>query len=162
MSSDYDRESLGRVGLAVLAVVAYVCVVAGCGGSAYDHARTTVATTTRAVAAADAVAAGVIADRIESADTAEELAREERRSERVVRAFVSVHAVLLSADAALDAWAAGSAEEGSYLDAVACALPALLALADALAEYELERVAEPLRMAVGALGALVGGECRAP
>jgi len=80
-----------------------------------------------------------------------------------VRAFVSVHAALTATDAALDAWAAGSAEEGTYLDAVACTLPAVLALADALTEYGVgDTVTEPLRVAVGLLSGFLGGECRAP
>ena len=163
MHTDHDRESLGRVALAILAVVAYVCIVAGCGGSAYDRARTTVATTARVVAAADAVAADVVRERIESAETPEQLEREDRRAERVTRAFVTTHAALLAADSALDAWAAGSADEGSWLDAVSCALPALMGLADVLAEYGVsEAVTEPLRMAVGALSGFLGGECRAP
>jgi len=156
------RESLGRVGFVILALAAHAALTS-CGGSALDDARATVATTARVAAAADAVAAGVIAERIEAADTLDELALEERHAGKVVRAFVSVHAALTATDAALDAWAAGSAEEGTYLDAVACTLPAVLALADALTEYGVgDTVTEPLRVAVGLLSGFLGGECRAP
>jgi len=156
------RESLGRVGLCILALAAHAALTS-CGGSALDTARSTVATSARVVAAADSVAASVIAERIEAADTLDELALEERHAGKVVRAFVSVHAALTATDAALDAWAAGSAEEGTYLDAVACTLPAVLALADALTEYGVgDTVTEPLRVAVGLLSGFLGGECRAP
>lgn len=163
--SDYDQQSLGRVGLAILAVVAYVALVAGCGGSAYDRARTTVATTASAVAAADSVAASVITQRMEAAETADELEAVNARATKVTRAFVTVHASLLAADSALDAWAAGSAEEGTWLQAVACTLPSLLALADVLEEFGTpDAVVYGIRAAVGALSVFVGGECpaRAP
>lgn len=153
---------MGRIGFIILALVAHTALTS-CGGSAYDNARSTVATSARVVAAADSLAADVIAERIAATESEAELVREERRAGKVVRAFVSVHAVLVSADAALDAWQAGSAEEGTWLDAVACALPAVLALVDALAEYGLpETVTEPLRMATGFLSGFLGGECRAP
>jgi len=157
-----ERESAGRVALAALAIVAAVALTS-CGGAPYDNARSTVATAARVAAAADSIAADVIAERIAATQSEAELVREERRAARVVRAFVSVHAVLVSADAALDAWAAGSAEEGTWLDAVSCALPAVLALVDALDEYGLpETVTEPMRMATAVLSGFLGGECRAP
>jgi len=157
-----DRESAGRCALAALAIIAAVALTS-CGGSTMDRARSTVATSARVVAAADSIAADVIQERIAATGSEAELVREERRAAKVVRAFVSVHAVLVSADAALDAWHAGSAEEGTWLDAVSCALPAVLALVDALDEYGLpETVAEPLRMATAVLSGFLGGECRSP
>ena len=156
------RESLGRVGFVILALAAHAALTS-CGGSALDDARATVATTARVAAAADAVAAGVIAERIEAADTLDDLALEERRAGRVVRAFVSVHAALTATDAALDAWATGAAEESTWRDAIACLLPALLGLVDALEAFGLgDAVTEPLRVAVGLLSGFLGGECRAP
>lgn len=165
MQSDYDRESLGRVALGTLAIIAYVALVAGCGGSALDRARSTVAGTAAAVAAADATAADIITQRMDAAETAEELEAVNARATKVTRAFTSVHASLLAADSALDAWAAGSAEEGTWLQAVACALPSLLALADILEEFGApEAVVYGIRAAVGGLSVFVGGECpaRAP
>jgi hypothetical protein len=157
-----DRESAGRCALAALAIVAAVALTS-CGGSAMDRARSTISTSARVVAAADSLAADVISERIAAAESEADLVREERRAAKVVRAFVSVHAVLVSADAALDAWAAGSAEEGTWLSAVSCALPAVLALVEALDEYGLpEAVTEPLRMATAVLSQFLGGECRAP
>lgn len=50
-----DRESAGRYAFAVLAIVAAVALTS-CGGSAYDNARSTVATSARVVAAADSIA----------------------------------------------------------------------------------------------------------
>jgi hypothetical protein len=160
---NHERESAGRAALAVLAVVAWVALVGACGGSSLDRARTTVATTARVVAAADTVAAGIVAERMDAAETEAELERERERADRVVRALVTVHASLLAADSALDAVAVGAAEESSWLDAAACVLPALLGLVDALEAWDVgESVTDPLRAAVGLLSAVMGGECRAP
>lgn len=156
----HDRESLGRIGLVILALVAHTALT-GCGATALDRGRTAIATTARAVAAADSVAADVIERRFAAVETPEQLERERERAERVVRAFVSVHAALLAADAALDAWEAGAGDEGSWLRAVACALPALLALADALESYDAPEVADGIRAAVGGLSILMGEECHA-
>lgn len=153
-----DRESLGRVGLVVLALVAHAALTS-CGGSAMDRARSTTAIAATALAAADGVASGIIAQRFEDADTLEELETEERRAERIVRAFVSAHVALLAVDASIDA--AEAAKSSGALDAVACALPAIMALADALDAYGAERAGELVRSAVGALSIIVGGECPA-
>lgn len=153
-----DRESSGRVALCALAVIAYAAL-AGCGSTPYERARSTVASTAVAVAAADSVAADAIERRLEAVETEADLVREAARAQRVVRAFVSVHAALLSADAALDAWQAGVGDDGSWAASVACALPSLLALADALDAFELEAVADGVRAAVGAMSVFVGGEC---
>jgi hypothetical protein len=159
----HERESSGRVALCVLAVVAYAALVGACGGSSMDRARTTVATVARVTAAADTVAAGIVADRMDATETEAELERERDRADRVVRAFVSVHLALTAADSALDAVAVGAAEESSWLDAAACVLPALLGLVDALEAWDVgESVTDPLRAAVGLLSAVMGGECRAP
>lgn len=159
----HERESAGRVALCVLAVCAWVALVGACGGSSMDRARTTVATAARVVAAADTVAAGIVAERMDATETEAELERERNRADRVVRGFVSVHLALTAADSALDAVAVGAAEESSWLDAAACVLPALLGLVDALEAWDVgESVTDPLRAAVGLLSAVMGGECRAP
>jgi hypothetical protein len=154
-----ERESAGRCALAALAIVAAVALTS-CGGSALDNARSTVATSARVVAAADALAADVIAERIEATESEAELVREERRAARVVRAFTGVHVALLAADSTLDAVATGSLEESTWRDTVACLVPALLGLVDALEGYGLgEQYTEPIRFAVGALSVFLGGSC---
>jgi hypothetical protein len=163
MRSDHERESAGRAALAVLAVVAWVALVGACGGSSMDRARTTVATTARVVAAADTVASGIVAERMDATETEAELEAERERADRVVRAFVSVHLALTAADSALDAVEVGAAEESAWSDAVACLLPPLLELVDVLAAFGVpESVTEPLRMAVGLASGFLGGECQAP
>jgi len=158
----HERESAGRVALAVLAIAAYA-VLSGCGASALDRGRTVVSSTARVVAAADTVAAGVVAERMDAAETEAALERERVRADRVVRAFVSVHLALTAADATLDAVESGAAEESTWLDAAACLLPPLLELADVLAAFGLpETVTEPLRAAVGFASAVTGGTCEAP
>ena len=157
---NHERESAGRVALTILAVIAWVALVGSCGGTPYERARSTVATTARVVAAADTVAADIVAERMDATETEAELVRERERADRVVRALVTVHASLLAADSALDAVAVGAAEESSWLDAAACVLPALLGLVDALEAWDVgESVTEPLRMAVGLLSAVMGGAC---
>jgi hypothetical protein len=158
----HERESQGRVALAVLAIAAYA-VLSGCGASALDRGRTVVAGTARVVAAADTVAADIVAERMDATETEEQLEAERVRAERVVRAFVTTHLALTAADSALDAVEAGAAEESTWQDAVACLLPTLLGLADVLAAFGLpESVTEPLRVAVGLASGFLGGECRAP
>lgn len=158
----HERESTARAALAALAIAAYA-VLSGCGASALDRGRTVVAGTARVVAAADTVAAGIVAERMDATETAEQLERERERADRVVRAFVSVHLALTAADSALDAVEAGAADEGTWLDAVACMLSPLLELADVLAAFGVpESVTEPLRAAVGLASGFLGGECRAP
>jgi hypothetical protein len=158
----HERESQGRAALAVLAIAAYA-VLSGCGASALDRGRTVVSGTARVVAAADTVAAGIVAERMDSAETEEQLEAERVRADRVVRAFVTTHLALTAADSALDAVEAGAAEESAWQDAVACLLPPLLELADVLAAFGVpESVTEPLRAAVGLASGFLGGECRAP
>ena len=154
-----DRESAGRCALAALAIIAAVAL-ASCGGSALDNARATLSTTARVAAAADSLAANVIQERVAATESEAELVREERRAARVVRAFTGVHAALLAADSTLDAVATGSLEESTWRDTVACLVPALLGLADALEGYGLgEQYTEPIRFAVGALSVFLGGAC---
>lgn len=158
----HERESAGRVALAVLAIAAYA-VLSGCGASALDRGRTVVAGTARVVAAADTVAASLVAERMDAAQTEDQLEAERERADRVVRAFVTTHLALTAADSALDAVEAGAAEESAWQDAVACMLSPLLELADVLAAFGVpESVTEPLRAAVGFASAVMGGECRAP
>lgn len=154
-----DRESLGRVGLVVLALVVHV-VLQGCGASALDRGRSAVAVTARAVAAADSVAADVIERRFDAVETPEQLERERERAERVVRAFVGAHAVIVAADTTIDAAETLGAEDATWQDAVVCVMPAVLALVDALKAFGLDdAVTEPLRFAVGVLSQFLDGEC---
>ncbi|MCU0646658.1 MAG: hypothetical protein MUF00_01570 [Gemmatimonadaceae bacterium] len=158
----HDQESAGRAALVIAAVIA-VIATGGCGASALDRGRTVVAGTARVVAAADTVAAGIVAERMDAAETSEQLERERVRADRVVRAFVTTHLALTAADSALDAVEAGAAAESAWQDAVACLLPTLLELADVLQAFGLpESVTEPLRVAVGLASGFLGGECRAP
>jgi hypothetical protein len=147
----------------LLALFAALYAASGCGASALDRGRTVVAGTARVVAAADTVAASIVAERMDAAETEEQLEAERVRAERVVRAFVSVHLALTAADATLDAVEAGAAEESAWQDAVACLLPTLLELADVLAAFGVpESVTEPLRAAVAFASAVMGGTCGAP
>lgn len=158
----HDRESLGRVGLVVLALAAHVALQ-GCGVSALDRGRSAVAVTARAIAAADGVAADVIERRFAAVETPEQLERERERADRMVRAFTSAHAVIVAADTTLDVAETAGAEGATWQDALVCVMPALLHLADVLAAYGVEdAVTEPLRFAVGVLSGFVDGECRAP
>lgn len=160
--SDADRESAGRVAFAALAIIAAVALTS-CGGSAMENARATLSTTARVAAAADGIAARAIQERIAATESEAELVREERRAAKVVRAFTGVHVALLASDATLDAVATGSLEESTWRDSVACLVPALLGLVDALEGYGLaETYTEPIRFAVGSLSVFLGGECRAP
>jgi len=155
-----DQESAGRVALVIAAVIAVVIATGGCGASALDRGRTVVAGTARVVAAADTVAADIVADRMDAAETEEQLEAERARADRVVRAVVTTHLALTAADSALDAVEAGAAEESTWSDAVACLLPPLLELADVLAAFGVpESVTEPLRVAVGLASGLLGGTC---
>ncbi len=157
----HDQESAGRAALVIAAVIAVVIATGGCGASALDRGRTVVAGTARVVAAADTVAAGIVAERMDAAETEEQLEAERVRADRVVRAFVTTHLALTAADSALDAVEAGAAEESAWQDAVACLLPPLLELADVLKAFGLpESVTEPLRVAVGLASGFLGGECR--
>lgn len=158
----HDRESLGRVGLVVLALVAHTALT-GCGATAIDRGRTAIATTARAVAAADSVAADVIERRFAAVETPEQLEREREHAERVVRAFTSAHAVIVAADTTLDVAETAGAEGATWQDALVCVMPALLHLADVLKEFGVgDAVTEPLRFAVGLLSGFMDGECRAP
>lgn len=153
-----DRESIGRVAFAALAIVAAVALTS-CGGTALDKARSGLAVTARAVAAADGVAADVIERRFAEVETAEQLERERERADRVVRAFTSAHVVLVAADVTMDA----VESDGSWQDSLACVIPAVLKLVDALELFGLDdAVTEPLRFAVGVLSQFLDGECRAP
>lgn len=157
----HDRESLGRIGLVILALVAHTAL-SGCGATALDRGRTAIAATARAVAAADAVAADVIERRFAAVETPEELSRERERAERVVRAFVGAHAVIVAADTTLDVAETAGAEGTTWQDALVCVMPALLHLADVLAAYGVgDAVVEPLRFAVGLLSGFMDGTCHA-
>jgi hypothetical protein len=164
--SDFDRLMVQMSAFRaawLLALFAALYAASGCGASALDRGRTVVAGTARVVAAADTVAASIVAERMDSAETEEQLEAERVRADRVVRAFVTTHLALTAADSALDAVEAGAAEESAWQDAVACLLPPLLELADVLAAFGVpESVTEPLRMAVGLASGFLGGGCQAP
>lgn len=155
------------IAVAAIWLLSLVVAVAiqGCGASAMDASRAGLGLSARALAAFDAGAESAYrahhARVLAGADGMDAYTRGMREWDAVVDAARVAKSSMLAAEAALDAYDEGRAEEASWFAAAAClglALDRLVAASEA-AGAEIPRV---LRDAVDALGGMGGVVCPRP